>query len=46
MEENDMLFKLKEMEFAAEIAQKIGEITVHGNSSVMTQLQGILGTKG
>ena len=41
MEENDMLFKLKEMEYVEKIADKIGEITVSGNGSVIKQLKEI-----
>lgn len=41
MEENDMLFKLKEMEYMEKIADKIGEITVSGNGKVLDQLRDI-----
>lgn len=41
MEENDMLFKLKEMEYVEKIADKIGEITVAGNGGIVTQLKEI-----
>ncbi|WP_422361391.1 slipin family protein [Reichenbachiella sp.] len=41
MEENDMLFKLKEMEYVENIAEKIGEITVAGNGQIVDQLKGI-----
>ena len=41
MEENEMLFKLKEMEYVEKIADKIGEITVAGNGQVLDQLKGI-----
>lgn len=41
MEENAMLFKLKEMEYMENIASKIGEITVSGGSQVMDQLKAI-----
>jgi hypothetical protein len=41
MEENDMLFKLKEMEYVEKIAEKIGEITVAGNGGVVKQLKDI-----
>ena len=41
MEENEMLFKLKEMEYVEKIAEKIGEITVSGNGQVLDQLRGI-----
>ena len=45
MEDNDMLFKLKEMEYVEKIAEKIGEITVSGNGQVLDQLKGIFSTK-
>jgi len=41
MEDNEMLFKLKEMEYVEKIAEKIGEITVSGNDQVINQLKGI-----
>ncbi|MEN8123238.1 MAG: slipin family protein, partial [Bacteroidota bacterium] len=41
MEENDMLFKLKEMEYVEKIADKIGEITVSGNGGMVKQLKDI-----
>lgn len=41
MEENSMLFKLKEMEYVEKIADKIGEITVSGNGGVIGQLKEI-----
>lgn len=41
MEDNEMLFKLKEMEFVEKIADKIGEITVAGNGQVIDQLKGL-----
>ncbi|MDJ0645757.1 MAG: slipin family protein [Flavobacteriaceae bacterium] len=41
MEENEMLYKLKEMEYVEKIADKIGEITVAGNGNVVTQLKEI-----
>jgi regulator of protease activity HflC (stomatin/prohibitin superfamily) len=45
MEDNEMLFKLKEMEYVEKIAEKIGEITVSGNGQVLDQLKGIFSTK-
>ncbi len=45
MEENEMLFKLKEMEYVEKIAEKIGEITVSGNGNVVTQLKEIFSGK-
>ncbi|WP_394748042.1 slipin family protein [Spongiimicrobium salis] len=41
MEENEMLFRLKEMEYVEKIADKIGEISVSGNGSMVTQLKEI-----
>ncbi len=41
MEDNSMLFKLKEMEYVEKIADKIGEITVAGNGNVIEQLKDI-----
>ena len=41
MDDNDMLFKLKEMEYVEKIADKIGEITVAGNGNVIKQLKDI-----
>jgi hypothetical protein len=41
MEDNEMLFKLKEMEYVEKIADKIGEITVSGNGNIVKQLKDI-----
>ena len=41
MEDNSMLFKLKEMEYVEKIADKIGEITVSGGGQIIDQLKGI-----
>jgi len=41
MEENSMLFKLKEMEYVEKISDKIGEISVSGNGGVVKQLKDI-----
>ncbi|ARN77434.1 peptidase [Nonlabens spongiae] len=41
MEENAMLYKLKEMEYVEKIADKIGEITVTGNGGMVGQLKEI-----
>ena len=41
MEDNAMLFKLKEMEYVEKIAEKIGEITVSGGSNAVDQLKQI-----
>jgi len=45
MEDNDMLFKLKEMEYVEKIAEKIGEITVSGNGGVVKELKNIFSVK-
>jgi len=45
MEDNVMLFKLKEMEYVEKIADKIGEITVSGNGNIVTQLKEIFSGK-
>ncbi len=45
MEDNDMLYKLKEMEYVEKIADKIGEITVSGNGNMVTQLKEIFSGK-
>lgn len=41
MEDNTMLLKLKEMEYVEKIADKIGEITVGGNTQIVDQLKQI-----
>lgn len=41
MEENAMLFKLKEMEYLEKIADKVGEITLSGGTQVLEQLRNI-----
>jgi len=41
MEQNDMLFRLKEMEYVERIAEKVGEISVGGNDKVLAQLKGM-----
>ncbi len=41
MEENEMLWKLKEMEYVEKIADKIGEITISGGGSIIGQLKEI-----
>jgi len=39
MEDNAMLFKLKEMEYVEKIAEKVGAITISGNAKVLDQLK-------
>ncbi len=46
MENNQMLYKLKEMEFVEKVAGKIGEITVSGKGNMVGQLKEILGSSG
>ncbi|RNA63303.1 slipin family protein [Chryseobacterium nematophagum] len=41
MEENEVLWKLKEMEYMEKIAEKIGDITVSGNTNIVSQLKEI-----
>ncbi|MFY0604587.1 MAG: slipin family protein [Flavobacteriaceae bacterium] len=41
MEDNDMLFKLKEMEYVEKIADKVGKISVSGNGNMVKQLKEI-----
>ena len=41
MEDNNMLFKLKEMEYVEKIADKIGEISVSGSGNIVEQLKTI-----
>ncbi|WP_168208645.1 hypothetical protein [Chitinophaga sp. XS-30] len=39
MEDNPMLFRLKEMEYVEKIAEKIGSISVGGNGVLTDQLK-------
>ncbi|SHF42934.1 slipin family protein [Chryseobacterium takakiae] len=41
MEENEVLWKLKEMEYMEKIADKIGDITVSRNHNIVSQLKDI-----
>jgi hypothetical protein len=41
MEDNEMLWKLKEMEYVEKIAERIGEITISGSGNVISQLKEI-----
>ncbi|SMC81166.1 slipin family protein [Moheibacter sediminis] len=45
MEENEMLFRLKEMEYVEKIAEKIGEISLSGNGGMVNQLKEIFSAK-
>jgi len=44
MEENEMLFRLKEMEYVEKIAEKINNISISGGSQVLDQLKQIFGS--
>ena len=44
LEENDMLFKLKEMEYVEKIADKINNISLSGGNQVLNQLKEIFST--
>lgn len=46
MEENTMLFKLKEMEYVEKIAEKINNISISGNSQVLDQLKMLFSAPG
>jgi hypothetical protein len=41
MEENEMLWKLKEMEYVEKISEKIGQISVSGSGNLIGQLKEI-----
>ena len=41
MEENEMLWKLKEMEYVEKIADRIGKITISGSGNIISQLKEI-----
>ena len=43
MEENDMLMRLKEMEYIEKIAEKVGEISLSGGGNVLKQLKEMFG---
>ncbi|TNE79200.1 MAG: slipin family protein [Bacteroidetes bacterium] len=45
MEENEVLFRLKEMEYVERIAEKIGSISVAGNGNLIAQLKEIFVNK-
>ncbi|WP_381525489.1 slipin family protein [Spirosoma soli] len=44
MEENEMLWKLKEMEYVEKIAEKVSSISLSGNGQLLDQLKGLFGT--
>ena len=43
MEENEMLMRLKEMEYIEKIAEKVGEISLSGGGNVLKQLKEVFG---
>ncbi len=45
MSDNDMLFKLKEMEYMEKFADRVGQITVNGGGRVIDQLRELVGSK-
>lgn len=45
MEENQMLFKLKEMEYVEKIAEKVSSISVNGNGALIDHLRQIFVTQ-
>lgn len=42
MDENQTLYKLKELEYVERICENVGNINLNGNTDVLTQLTGIL----
>lgn len=46
MEENQTLYKLKELEYLEKICEKVGEISVNGNAGIVEQLGKMMGTGG
>ncbi|MBD5473301.1 MAG: slipin family protein [Lachnospiraceae bacterium] len=45
MDENQTLYKLKELEYLEKICEKVGEISVNGNMGIMEQLGKMMGTR-
>lgn len=45
MDENETLYKLKELEYLERICGKIGEISVNGNAGIVEQLGKMMGTR-
>lgn len=45
MDENETLYRLKELEFLEKICEKIGSISLTGGSSLLEQLNFLLGSK-
>ena len=46
MDENQTLFKLKEMEYLERICDKVGTISLNGGKGVMEQLEELVGMEG
>ncbi len=46
MEENQTLYKLKELEYMERICSNVGNISLHGNSDILTQLASLLHKAG
>lgn len=44
MEENQTLYKLKELEYLERICEKVNEISVNGNAGIIEQLGKVMGT--
>lgn len=45
MDENQTLYKLKELEYLEKICEKVGEISVNGNMGIMEQLGKMMGAR-
>lgn len=45
MEENQTLYKLKELEYLERICQKVGDISINGNAGIIEQLGTLVGGK-
>ncbi len=45
MDENQTLYRLKELEYLEKICQKVGEISVSGSAGIVEQLGKMMGTK-
>jgi hypothetical protein len=43
LEENPVLYKLKELEYVEKIAEKVSNISVNGNGALIEQLRDIFG---
>jgi hypothetical protein len=44
MEDNTMLFKLKEMEYVEKIAERINNISISGGGKVVNQMRQLFGS--